>query len=247
MKNYKLTLTYDGTRYKGYQRLQGKDNQLTIQGKIEDILSKMTGEEIQLIGCGRTDAGVHAFQYIANAHMSTDLSPSEIKNYINEYLPEDIYLKNIELVDDRFHARYNIKEKTYLYIINNNQEPNIFTRKYQYHLPEKLNIEKMIEASKYLIGTHDFSAYTNQKKTKKSTERTITDIKITENQGVIKIYITADGFLWNMVRLIVGALIDVGLEKENTHFTKKVLESKNRSLLSRTANPKALYMYNTKY
>lgn len=247
MKNYKLTLSYDGSRYKGYQKQTGKDNLLTIQGKIEDILKKFTGEDIQLIGCGRTDTGVHAIEYIANAHIDTDLEPEDIKDYINEYLPDDIIIKKVEIVEDRFHARYNIKSKTYLYVIRNSDLADIFQRRYEYHLSGKLDILAMNKAAKDLLGTHDFASFTNLKPSKKATDRTITDITIKQEKELIKIYITADGFLWNMARLIVGTLLDIGEGYKEPDFAKQALEARDRSVLSRMANPKALFMCSTKY
>ncbi|MGL5439262.1 MAG: tRNA pseudouridine(38-40) synthase TruA [Filifactoraceae bacterium] len=247
MKNYKFTLAYDGSRYKGYQKQTGKDNILTIQGKIEDILEKLAGKEIQLIGCGRTDTGVHAIEYIGNAHLNTDLSEGDLKDYINEYLPDDILIKKVEIVDDRFHSRYNIKTKTYLYVIRNSDIPDIFQRRYEYQLSGQLNIDAMKKASQNLIGTHDFASFTNIKPSKKSTERTVESIDIQKEGELVKIYITADGFLWNMARLIVGTLLDIGEGYKDVDFAKKALESKDRSVLSRMANPKALFMYSTKY
>lgn len=247
MKNYKITLAYDGSRYKGYQKQTGKENILTIQGKIEDVLTKMVGHDVQLIGCGRTDTGVHAIEYIANAHFDTPLSAEDVKDYINEYLPDDIVVNHVNVVDDRFHSRYNIKSKTYLYVIRNSDLPDIFQRRYEYQLSGALDIGAMERSAKDLVGTHDFASYTNLNPSKKSTERTIYDIKIEKENDLVKIYITADGFLWNMARLIIGTLLDIGEGYKDSDYAKKALEAKDRSILSRMANPKALFMYSTKY
>ena len=211
MRNLKLTIEYDGSRYKGWQRLGDNDN--TIQGKIEGVLSKMTNENIELIGCGRTDGGVHAENYIANFHTNCMLSEEMMINYLYEFLPEDIVVKKIEEVEERFHARYNAKAKTYIYKINNGKFRNVFNRKYVYHIDEKLNLENMIKASKILVGTHDFQSFTTLKSKKKSTVRTINYINIDKNEDLIEIEINGDGFLWNMVRIITGTLLQVGTGK----------------------------------
>ena len=152
MRNIKMTIRYDGSRYKGFQRL--KDNNMTIQGKIEDVLSKMVNENIEIIGSGRTDMGVHAYGQVANFKTTSNLSIEKMKTYLYEYLPEDIVITNIEEVDERFHSRYNAKSKVYLYKIYNNKFHDPFLRKYTIHITKKLDIELMKEASKYFIGEH---------------------------------------------------------------------------------------------
>lgn len=241
MKNFKLTIEYDGTKYKGWQRLGDNDN--TIQGKLEKVLCKMTNEKIEVIGCGRTDAGVHAENYIANFHTKCQLSEEMMSNYLYEFLPEDIVVKNIEEVDERFHSRYNIKSKTYVYKINSNKFRNVFNRKYLYHTSEKLNIEKMKEASKFLIGTHDFQSYTTLKSKKKSTVRTINYINILEKENnIIEIEFNGDGFLWNMIRIIVGTLLKVGTGDLKVEKVREILEKKKRDEAGPIAQAKALYL-----
>ena len=211
MRNIKMTIRYDGSRYKGFQRL--KDNNMTIQGKIEDVLSKIVNENIEIIGSGRTDMGVHAYGQVANFKTNSNLSIEKMKSYLYEYLPEDIVITNIEEVSERFHSRYNAKSKVYLYKIYNNKFHDPFLRKYTTHIAKNLDIELMKEASKYFIGEHDFTSFASSKSKKKSNVRTIYSINIIENNGLIEIYFEGNGFLYNMVRIMTGALIDVDQKK----------------------------------
>ena len=245
MRNLKMIVQYDGSRYKGFQRL--KDNDMTIQGKIETVLSKMTDEPIEIIGSGRTDMGVHAYGQVVNFKTSTKDSVSKIHKYLAEYLPEDIVIKSVEEVEERFHSRYNAKSKIYLYRIDNNKICNPFTRKHSIHLEKKLDLNLMREASQYLLGEHDFTSFASSKSKKKSNVRTIHSISIQENNDLVEIYIEGDGFLYNMARIIVGALMDVGNKKITPEDIKTMLENKNRSLSSDTAPAKGLYLYKVKY
>ncbi len=245
MKNIKMTIKYDGSRYKGFQRL--KDNDMTIQGKIESVLSKMTEEDVEIIGSGRTDMGVHAYGQVANFKTNSDMSIKKMKSYLYEYLPEDIVVIDLEEVEDRFHSRYNAKSKTYLYKIYNNELHDPFLRKYTMHIPRKLDLKLMREGSQYLVGEHDFTSFASSKSKKKSNVRTITSISINENNGLIDIFVEGDGFLYNMVRIIVGALIEVGLKKISPEDIKVMLEAKDRTKASDTAPGKGLHLYRVKY
>ena len=245
MRNIKMTIRYDGSRYKGFQRL--KDNDMTIQGKIEDVLSKMTSESIEIIGSGRTDMGVHAYGQVANFKTNSNLSIEKMQSYLYEYLPEDIVITNIEEVDERFHSRYNAKSKVYLYKIYNNKFHDPFLRRYTTHISKKLDIELMKEASKYFIGEHDFTSFASSKSKKKSNVRTIHSINIKEENGLIEIYFEGNGFLYNMVRIMTGALIDVGHKKIVPEDIKKMLEEKDRTKSSDTAAAKGLYLYKVSY
>ncbi|MGG7077233.1 tRNA pseudouridine(38-40) synthase TruA [Clostridium sardiniense] len=230
MRNLKLTLQYDGTRYKGFQKQNQKgSNVVTIQGKLENVLSKMTGEEINVIGCGRTDSGVHAENYIANFTTNSIMTCYEMFKYLLEYLPEDIAIKSIKDVSERFHSRYNVKSKTYVYTIDNNTYRNVFMKKYSYHIEDKLDVEKMKEASKMLIGTHDFESFTSLKGKKKSTIRTINYININEKDGMIEIEVNGNSFMLNMVRILAGTLIEVGLDKIKVKDINEIIEAKDRS------------------
>jgi tRNA pseudouridine38-40 synthase len=226
MNNYKLTIQYDGGRYKGWQRLgNGED---TIQAKIENVLSEMVGRKIEIIGCSRTDAGVHAFAQIANFKISENMTDSEIKSYLNRYLPQDISIMDVMSVPERFHARYNAKDKTYVYKIWNEEYTNPFMRKYSMYVEKKLDIASMKKACQYFIGEHDFTAYSNAKSKKKSMVREIYSLDIEENAGFIQIRIRGNGFLYNMVRKIVGTLIEVGLGEKDAEAIPRIINSKER-------------------
>ncbi|CEI73155.1 MULTISPECIES: tRNA pseudouridine(38-40) synthase TruA [Romboutsia] len=245
MRNIKMTIKYDGSRYKGFQRL--KDNDMTIQGKIEDVLSKMTNEHIEIIGSGRTDMGVHARGQVANFKTNSKLSLKKMQDYLYNYLPEDIVITELEEVEERFHSRYNVKSKTYLYKIDNNKYHDPFTRRYTTHIEKKLNIDLMREASEYLVGEHDFTSFASSKSKKKSNVREIHSIVINENNNMIDIYVQGNGFLYNMVRIIAGALIDVGSKRKTPQDIKIMLENKDRSKSSDTAPAKGLCLYKVTY
>lgn len=240
MNNYKLVIQYDGGRYKGWQRLGSGES--TIQGKIENVLSEMVGRQIEIIGCSRTDAGVHAFAQIANFKIKENLPESDIMNYLNRYLPQDISIIDVSVESDRFHARYNSKAKTYLYKIWNEQFPNPFMRKYSMHVEEKLDLKKMKEAAKYLLGEHDFTAFSNAKSKKKTMVREIYSIDFEKKDGFIQIRISGNGFLYNMVRKIIGTLIEVGTGTLNAEMIPKMIELKDRGQVSNLAEPNGLYL-----
>ncbi|CAI8822486.1 MULTISPECIES: tRNA pseudouridine(38-40) synthase TruA [Bacillus] len=240
MNNYKLTIQYDGGRYKGWQRLGNNDN--TIQGKIESVLSEMTGREIEIIGCSRTDAGVHALHQVANFKIDENLPELKVKKYLNQYLPNDISITDVELVSERFHARYNSKSKTYLYKIWNEEHTNPFMRKYSMHVGKKLNIENMQKAAQYLIGSHDFTAFSNAKSKKKSMVREIYMLDVVESEGFIQIRVNGNGFLHNMVRKIVGALVEVGLGQLDAEVIPQILEAKQRNQINCLADASGLYL-----
>ncbi|MFJ7746642.1 tRNA pseudouridine(38-40) synthase TruA [Peribacillus sp. NPDC097295] len=245
MNNYKLTIQYDGGRYQGWQRLGNSEN--TIQGKIESVLTEMVGEPVEIIGCSRTDSGVHALSQIANFKSDTNMTEAEVMNYLNRYLPRDISIVEVTLVPERFHARYNAKDKTYLYKIWNEQYTNPFMRKYSMHVDQNLNITSMKEASRYFIGSHDFTAYSNAKSKKKSMVREIYSIHIEDNAGFIEIRVRGNGFLYNMVRKIVGTLIEVGLDEIDAKNIPGIIESKERVQTGRMADPAGLYLENVEF
>lgn len=240
MNNYRLTIQYDGGRYKGWQRLGNSEN--TIQGKIENVLSEMAGKRIEIIGCSRTDAGVHAFAQIANFKISEHLTEAEVKNYLNKYLPQDISITDVKLVSENFHARYNAKDKTYLYKIWNEKYSNPFMRKYSMHVEKKLKISEMKKAATYFIGEHDFTAFSNAKSKKKSMVREIYSIKIEKNDRFIQIKISGKGFLHNMARRIVGTLIQVGLGEVAAENIPMIIASKERQRAGYIADACGLYL-----
>lgn len=224
MRNIKLLICYDGTRYKGWQRLPGVEN--TIQGKIEQTLSRILGEEIEISGSGRTDAGAHAVGQVANFHCKSSLPCMEILSQLRRYLPEDIGIESCEETSERFHARLNCKCKTYRYRIWNSEKPCVFERRFVYVLPQRLDVETMQEAAKHFLGEHDFSAFCANKKMKKSTVRRVDAIAITRQGEELVLEFTGNGFLYNMVRIMVGTLIEVGLGKRELESIKALFGGK---------------------
>ena len=208
MRNLRLDICYDGTRYRGWQRLAGRED--TIQGKMETALSRILGEPIEISGSGRTDAGVHARGQVANFHCESAMPCQEILENLRRYLPEDIGIYSCKDVSPRFHARLNAKEKTYCYRIWNSQMPCVFERRYVTVLPDALDISAMEGAAEHLLGQHDFAAFCGNAKMKKSTVRYIRSIEIKSCGEEIRIEVTGNGFLHNMVRILVGTLIEVG-------------------------------------
>jgi len=245
MKNLKMILEYDGSRYKGWQK-QG-DNDLTIQGKIEKALSKVTGESIQVAGCARTDVGVHAENYVANFHTNCDFSIVAMMDYLYESLPDDIVVNSMVEASEKFHVGYNIKSLTYVYKINNNELRNVFNRKYVYHSEVKLNLDEMRITAESLVGTHDFQYLATEAANTKSTIRTINYINIIEKEGMIEIEINADDFLWNMVRIIIGSLLEVGKGKINAMGIEKLLNEETASEYIPMAKAKGLCLRNVEY
>ena len=208
MRNLRLDICYDGSRYRGWQRLPGTDN--TIQGRIEQCLSRILGEDIEISGSGRTDAGVHAEGQVANFHCESAMPAPEILAQLRRYLPEDIGIYSCKEVSPRFHARLNAREKTYRYRIWNSEEPCVFERRYVAVLPEQLDLEAMKAAAGYLEGEHDFSAFCGNPKFKKSTVRFVRSVRIRQVGSELRIDFTGDGFIHNQVRIMVGTLIEVG-------------------------------------
>ena len=208
MRNLRLDICYDGSRYRGWQRLPGKDD--TIQGKLESCLSRILGEDIEISGSGRTDAGVHAKHQIANFHCDSTMTCEQLLSELRRYLPEDIGIHSCKDVSPRFHARLNAKEKTYLYRIWNSESPCVFDRRYVAVMPESLDTEAMRVAAGYLCGEHDFSAFCGNAKMKKSTVRFIRSIEIEKQGHELRLYFTGNGFLHNMVRILTGTLVEVG-------------------------------------
>ena len=208
MRNLRLDICYDGTRYRGWQRLSGDDN--TIQGKIETALSRILGEPIEISGSGRTDAGVHARGQVANFHCESNMPASEILQNLRRYLPEDIGIYSCKDCSDRFHARLNAKEKTYRYRIWNSESPCVFDRRFVTAMPEELDLSAMKRAAAHFLGQHDFAAFCGNPKFKKSTVRFIRSLEVARVGEEIQITVTGNGFLHNMVRIIVGTLVEVG-------------------------------------
>ena len=224
MRNLRLDICYDGTRYRGWQRLAGEDN--TIQGKIEQALSRILGEPIEISGSGRTDAGAHATGQVANFHCNSQMDAGEILSQLRRYLPEDIGIYSCQEVDHRFHARLNAERKTYRYRIWNSDEPCVFDRKYVYVCTEKLDTEAMRLAAAQFIGEHDFSAFCANRNFKKSTLRRIDDFRIERVGQELQFTVTGNGFLYNMVRIMAGTLLEVGLGKRDCNSIARLYGQK---------------------
>ena len=208
MKNYKLTLSYDGTKYNGWQRLASTDN--TIQQKVETVLSRLLDQPVEVSASGRTDAGVHARAQVCSFRAEAELGCEELLAALRQYLPKDIGALSLEEASPRFHARLNCRAKTYLYRVWTSEQPNVFERNYVYPLPVVLDISAMRKAAGYLQGEHDFSAFTNAKKMKKSPVRRIDEILLDEKEEELQIYYTGNGFLYNMARILTGTLLEIG-------------------------------------
>lgn len=231
--NIKLTIEYDGTRYDGWQR-QSRTEQ-TIQGKIERVLSRMCDREIEIDGAGRTDAGVHAKGQTASVHVSSRFSPDEILKYLNQYLPEDIGIRMVQRVPERFHARLWATGKCYSYRIGTDSFKSVFERKYRYALGEELDVDAMRRAAEDLLGTHDFKAFCGNPKMKKPTVRTITEICIEQQAHEVKLVFRGNGFLQYMVRILTGTLIEVGLHQRAADSMPGILAGMERRYAGATA------------
>ena len=236
-------LSYDGTRYRGWQRLP---NALTIQGTVEQALSEIFEELIEINGSGRTDAGVHARMQVASFTAPT--YPTEkLLSELRKRLPSDIGALSLCYAPERFHARLSATGKTYTYSIHNSQTPDIFARKYRLELAQRLDVEAMRCASQKLCGTHDFIAFCSNKHYKKSSIRTIKQIKITQDGDDLTIAMTADGFLYNMARILVGTLIEIGLHKREIDTIDEIFASKRRENAGETAPAKGLCLTEVRY
>ena len=245
MRNFRMILQYEGTKYQGWQKQESTDN--TIQGKLENILTKMEGEIVEVHGAGRTDAGVHAKGQVAHFKSRTNKSEKEILSYINQYLPEDIAVVSVKEAGERFHARLNATGKIYQYRILNSNIPSVFERRYMHVEERELNLEKMKAAANILIGTHDFKAFTSTKRGKKSTVRTIWDIEIQKIGNEVAITYKGDGFLYHMVRILSGTLMEVGLSERSIDSVKAAMDSLERKNAGFLAPAKGLTLVEVLY
>lgn len=244
-QNYKFRISYDGTRYQGWEHQPTTD--MTIQGKMENVLSRMAGEEIEVTGAGRTDAGVHARGMIANAFIDTDLQPEEIMDYMNRYLPDDICIQDVRVASDRFHSRYNAVGKTYRYTCCTGRIKPVFDRKYVYYIEETPDVDKMKEAAAILIGEHDFRSFCANPRMKKSTVRRVDRIDIVRKGAYITFTYHGTGFLQYMVRILTGTLLEVGFGKRTPESMRELLEAKDRREAGATAPACGLTMLEVDY
>ena len=295
--NYKITVQYDGTRYKGWQVQNSTD--MTIQGKLQEILKKMTGEDVEVIGSGRTDAGVHAKGQIANFHISAQASkryqvsegadektrkmaelmarrkamltkaaeaikenkvetvdsvkadrftPKSIQEYINKHLPDDIAVTIVEKVDERFHSRYNAVSKWYRYRIHTSEQANVFERKYLYtYTAAPLDVEKMKKAASYMVGRYDWKSFCGNKNMKKSTVRTVSAVDIRQKGSEITLDFRGEGFLQNMIRIMVGTLVEVGDGRRDPDSIPQAIRAMDRGAAGFTAPPQGLCLMEVYY
>ncbi len=243
MFNYKMVFSYDGSRYKGWQKLGG--NELTIQGTIEEAISKILDYSVEIHGSGRTDSNVHAVGQVANMKLPFGLR-EDFQTRMNECLPEDIRISEVKRVSNKFHARYSAVEKTYCYYVDTNEKVDVFKRKYRCHYPTKLDKSLMEKAVKYLIGKKDFSCFTDDKSEKEKV-RTIYDIQIWEQDGVFKFVYVGDGFLQHMIRIMTGTLLEVGSGLRKAEELPKIIESKERANAGFMTPGKGLFLDKVNY
>lgn len=244
MRNIKLTIEYEGKDYNGWQK---QPNHLNIQGEIERAIKNVTRQDVELIGSGRTDAGVHAFGQVANFKIDSDFPIEKMATAINSQLKQSIRILKAEEVSLDFHSRYNCHQKTYGYFIDNSQQGTAIYRNITYHIAQPLDVEKMQEAASYLVGEHDFSSFKSSGTSSKSSVRTIYKAQVIKEQERVAIMLTGNGFLYNMVRIIAGTLVDVGLGKTKPEEIQIIIESKDRAKAGKTLPPQGLYLVNVEY
>lgn len=243
--NYKLIIQYDGARYDGWQRQGNTSN--TIQAKLEGVLSRLADRPVEVNGAGRTDAGVHALGQAANVKLPGDLEPEEVLNYVNQYLPEDIAVVAAERADERFHARLSAKGKVYRYHLRVGTVPDVFRRKYQYRVDGPLDVPAMERAAALLAGTHDYRSFCSNKRYKKSTVRTVYAIETAQNGPDLTLTFRGDGFLYNMVRILTGTLLEVGRGERAAETMPAVLAAKDRAAAGKTAPAQGLTLVEVIY
>ncbi len=242
MNNFKLTLSFDGTNYHGWQI---QPNAETVQELMQNAVSKITGENVKVVGCSRTDAGVHAKMYVCSFHSDTNIPCDKIPNALNSSLPSDIRVSKCEIADDEFNARFSTVSKTYMYRINTSKTADVFNLRYSWHCTYELDVEKMQKEAKKIIGKHDFTSFMAAGSDIVNAERTVTDLKLVCDGDFINMYITADGYLYNMVRIIAGTLVYAGCGKIDD--VAKVIEAKDRTKAGKTAPPQGLFLYDINY
>ncbi len=259
-QNFKLKIAYDGTRYFGWEHQPGKE---TVQGKIETALGRLCGMEVpeqdwfganpplELIGAGRTDAGVHARGMVASVVLDTDLldglCEDGIRDYLNRYLPDDIAVQEVRACAERFHARYRAVGKTYQYTVFDGPVKPVFNRKYYTYCERELNVEAMQRAAEFLSGEHDFKSFCGNSHMKKSTVRNVDSIVIRRAKGYVYFTFHGTGFLQNMVRILVGTLMEVGLGRMQPEDMTRILEACDRKCAGPTAPAKGLCLLKVDY
>ena len=244
MRTYKLTIAYDGTAYQGWQRQANTDR--TIQGILESCISEQTGYPVEVNGSGRTDAGVHAEGQTASVVLRGAVEEGFFTGRVNGLLPEDIRILKEELVKNGFHARKSAVGKAYEYHIDTGERANVFARRYCFHYPGELDLGTMKSAAGYLTGTHEFAAYTD-KKDEKSTKRTIYAIIVTGQGGRVTIRYEGTGFLYHMVRILTGTLLEVGTGQRSVQSVQEALRSQERQQAGFLAPAEGLFLKEVRY
>lgn len=262
MKNYKLLIEYDGTRYSGWEEKEGRD---TIQGKLQAVLEKFCGQPVKVIGAGRTDAGVHAKGMTANVHMDFPTAVDEnagrndagknrsksdsirIRDYLNRYLPEDICVREVQEVPEQFHARYNAVGKTYCYTCYHDEVKTVFDRKYVYTIGFQPDLEAMRKAAGYLLGEQDFAAFCGNSHMKKSTVRIVDKIDIRQSGAYITFTYHGNGFLQHQIRIMTGTLLEVGKGSYPPEYVKELIAGRKREPAGPTLPPKGLCLMGVEY
>ena len=243
-RNLLLKIQYDGTNYHGYQI---QPEVITIQKVVENVLCSITGEEVHINGCSRTDAGVHAVEYACSFVTSFPIPAERFHIVINNKLPSDIRAISCVEVSDDFHARFDTVAKTYRYKINCISEPEVFTRNYEWQIKQKLDVQAMKDACGYFVGEHDFRSFMTSGAQVETTVREIYSLNVVEKENIVEVYIRANGYLYNMVRIITGTLVNVGLHKINACDVKNIIDAKNREKAGPTAPPQGLALYKVEY
>lgn len=244
-RTFRLTLCYEGTRYRGWQRQGNTDN--TIQARLEALLSRLLDQPVELAASGRTDAGVHARRQVCSFRADTAWETDFMLTKLRQHLPEDIGAVSLEEAAPRFHARLNCREKTYVYRVWNSAEPNVFERKYLYAYPAPLDLDLMRRAGEGLVGEHDFSAFCSSKHMKKSAVRELRSIGIERLGGEVRLTYTGNGFLYNMVRILTGTLLEVGSGQRSVGSVRAALESLEREQAGFTAPAQGLILWDVRY
>ena len=244
MRNIRITIEYDGKDFNGWQK---QPNKLNIQGEIEKAIENITGEKVELYASGRTDAGVHSLGQVANFKTQSKIPIEKMAIAINSQVKNSIRIIKAEEVDENFHSRYNCKKKTYRYVINNSSYGSAVYRNLEYHMPVKLDYNKMEKAIKYFEGEHDFSSFKSSGTSSKSSVRTIYKAEIKKDGDRIIIELTGNGFLYNMVRIISGTLVDVGLGKIMPNEIENIIKMKDRSKAGKTLPPQGLFLVKVEY
>ena len=243
-KNYKMTIAYDGTRFYGWEHQPNRD---TVQGKLESVLSRLAGVPVDVIGAGRTDAGVHARAMVASVRLDVTEQPEEIRDYLNRYLPDAIAVREVKEAGERFHARYNALGKTYRYICFDGPVKPVFDRKYVTMLDGRPDVEAMRAAAAILTGEHDFRAFCGNPHMKKSTVRNVDTITVERRRDRVIFTFHGNGFLQNMVRIIVGTLLEVGYGRMVPEDVRTILASRDRKQAGPTAPPEGLCLMKVDY